>query len=38
MVYFAEVLLPLTEETGGSYVKNNGSTAVVKPKEAYLFL
>lgn len=38
MVHFAEVLLPLTEETGGFHVKSNGTTAVLKPKEVYLFL
>lgn len=34
---FAEVLLPLTEETGGFHVKSNGTNAVMKPNEVYLF-
>lgn len=36
-MHFAEVLLPLTEETGGFHVKSNGTTSVMKPKEVYLF-
>lgn len=34
----AEIILPLTEETGGFHVKGNGTSAVMKPKEVYLFL